>query len=39
MDEIIQKAIIKKMKAISYPLYEDWTDLGTIKDLNKFKRK
>lgn len=39
MDEIIQNAITKKMKVISYPLYEDWTDLGTIKDLNKFKRK
>jgi dTDP-glucose pyrophosphorylase len=39
MDEIIQNAIIKKMKVISYPLYEDWTDIGTIKDLNKFKRK
>ena len=38
MDEIIQKAIKKKMKVISYPLYEDWTDLGTIKDLNKFKK-
>ena len=39
MDEIIQNAITKKMKVISYPLYEDWTDLGTIKDLNRFKRK
>ena len=29
----------KKMKVISYPLYEDWTDLGTIKNLNKFKKK
>jgi len=38
MDKIIQKAIKKKMKVISYPLYEDWTDLGTIKDLNKFKK-
>ena len=38
MDEIIQNAITKKIKVISYPLYEDWTDLGTIKDLNKFKR-
>ena len=39
MDQIIQNAIKKKMKVISYPLYEDWTDLGTIKDLNKFKKK
>lgn len=38
MDEIITKAIKKKMKIVSYPLYENWADLGTKKVLKKFQK-
>ena len=36
MDEIIKLAIKKKMKIVSYPLYENWVDVGTRKELRKF---
>ncbi len=39
MDEIIKLAIKNKMKVISYPLYENWTDLGTLNELKKFRKK
>lgn len=38
MDELIKIAIKKKLKVISYPLYENWSDLGTISSLTKFKK-
>ena len=39
MDEIIQKSIKRKLKVISYPLYESWMDLGTISNIRRFKKK
>ena len=39
MDEIIKQALKKKMKVVTYPLYENWIDLGTKRDLNKFINK
>ena len=39
MDEIIKHALKKKMKVVTYPLYENWIDLGTKRDLNKFINK
>ena len=38
MDAIIKIAIKRKMKVVSYPLYENWTDLGTKKNLYKFTK-
>ena len=38
MDEIIKKAIINKMRVVSYPLYENWADLGTKRVLKKFQK-
>ena len=38
MDEIIKIAISKKMKVISYPLYENWSDLGIRKNLKRYQK-
>ena len=38
MDEIIRYALKKKMKVVTYPLYENWIDLGIRKNLEKYQK-
>ena len=38
MDQLIKIAIKKNYRVVSYPLYENWNDLGTMNSLIKYKR-
>ena len=38
MDEIIEYALKKKMKVVTYPLYENWIDLGIRKNLKRYQK-
>lgn len=39
MNELINLAISNKLKVISYPLFENWTDLGNISNVKKLQKK
>ena len=39
MTDLIKKLIKKKIKVISFPIYERWEDLGTKNNLFKARRK
>jgi NDP-sugar pyrophosphorylase family protein len=34
MPDLFKKMILKKKKIISFPLKENWNDIGTLKDYN-----
>ena len=39
MTDLIKKIIKNNKKIISFPIYENWEDLGTISNLNNARRK
>ena len=39
MPELYKKIISKKLKTIVYPIYEDWTDVGSKKNLSEIKKR
>ena len=39
MNELIMRAIKRKYKVVNYPIYENWIDAGTIKDIKKIEKK
>ena len=39
MPELYKKIISNKLKTIVYPIYEDWTDVGSKKNLSEIKKR
>lgn len=39
MNDLIMMAIKKKYKVVNYPIYENWIDAGTKKDIKKIEKK
>ena len=33
--DLLEQLILKKCIVLPYPIYEMWTDVGTVHDLNK----
>ena len=39
MTDLIKKIIKNKKRIISFPIYENWDDVGTKKNLYKLQKK
>ena len=38
LNDLVLKAIQKKLKVLHYPMYEQWIDIGNKNDLNKARK-